>query len=93
MDLFVGLIIDGRKNIGSSGKFRLVMMILSIIFVIFIVVIFIMFNVLMIIKIIYVYVIYMIWGVMYLFINVFYGLLVFVMIRDVEERSELVIFR
>lgn len=93
MDPLAGSTIDGRKNIGSSGKFRPVMMISSIILAILTVVTFTMPNVSMTTKIIYAYATYMIWGVMYSFTNVPYGSLASVMTRDVEERSELATFR
>lgn len=93
MDPIAGSVIDGRKNIGKSGKFRPIMMIASIILGILTVVTFTMPNVSMSTKIIYAYATYMIWGLVYSFTNVPYGSLASVMTRDVEERSQLATFR
>lgn len=93
MDPIAGSAIDGRKNIGKSGKFRPIMMIASIILGILTVVTFTMPNVSMSTKIIYAYATYMIWGLVYSFTNVPYGSLASVMTRDVEERSQLATFR
>ena len=93
MDPIAGSTIDGRKNIGKSGKFRPIMMISSIILAILTIVTFTMPDVSMSTKIIYGYATYMAWGLVYSFTNVPYGSLASVMTRDVDERSQLATFR
>ena len=93
MDPIAGSTIDGRKNIGKTGKFRPIMMISSIILGILTVVTFTMPSVSMSTKIIYAYATYMLWGLVYSFTNVPYGSLASVMTRDVEERSQLATYR
>lgn len=89
MDPLAGSFVDGRKNIGSRGKFRPVMMVASIILAILTVITFTMPDVSMKAKIIYAFATYMAWGVVYSFTNVPYGSLASVMSRDVEDRAHL----
>ncbi len=89
MDPIAGASIDRRKNIGSRGKFRPVMLISSIILAILTVVTFMMPDLDMGGKILFAYGAYMAWGLVYSFTNIPYASLASVMTRDVEDRSQL----
>lgn len=88
MDPIAGSFVDNRRNIGSRGKFRPVMMISAIILGIMTVVTFTMpMGLSTTQKIIYAYAAYMIWGVAYSFTNDPYGSLASVMSRNSQDRS------
>lgn len=89
MDPIAGASIDRRKNIGSRGKFRPVMMIASIVLALLTVVTFMMPDLDMGGKILFAYGAYMAWGLVYSFTNIPYASLASVMTRDVEDRSQL----
>ncbi|MDQ0204736.1 glycoside-pentoside-hexuronide (GPH):cation symporter [Pectinatus haikarae] len=89
MDPIAGSLIDRRKNIGSRGKFRPVMMISSILLALLTVVTFTMPELSLSGKILFAYAAYMAWGLVYSFTNIPYGSLASVMTRDVNERSQL----
>lgn len=90
MDPIAGSLIDSRKNIGSRGKFRPVMMLSSIALAVLTVITFTMpefFSGGQ--KVAFAYGAYMLWGLVYSFTNIPYGSLASVMTRDVNERSQL----
>lgn len=89
MDPLAGSLIDRRKNIGTRGKFRPVMMISSIFLALLTIVTFTMPDVSMGWKIAFAYGSYMAWGLAYSFTNIPYGSLASVMTRNVNERSQL----
>jgi len=90
MDPIAGSLIDSRKNIGSRGKFRPVMMGSSILLAILTILTFTMpdsFSGGG--KVMFAYGAYMAWGLIYSFTNIPYGSLASVMTRDVNERSQM----